>query len=114
VLEYPKRFVKYQLTFLLEGFTIRLVDEDLHREPTILTLKLESVGVALRQRPAAANLGTKISHHSHPQARVSGVALRQRPAAANLVTKISHHSHPQARVSGGGAKAAPCRGQSRY
>jgi hypothetical protein len=86
VLEYPKRFVKYQLTFLLEGFTIRLVDEDLHREPTILTLKLESVGVALRQRPAAANLGTKISHHSHPQARVSG----------------------------GGAKAAPCRGQSRY
>ena len=86
MLEYPKRFVKYQLTFLLEGFTIRLVDEDLHREPTILTLKLESVGVALRQRPAAANLGTKISHHSHPQAPVSR----------------------------GGAQAAPCSGQSRY
>jgi hypothetical protein len=64
VLEYPKRFVKYQLSFLLEGLTIRLVDEDLvsmlHRNsepPTILTLKLESVGVHLRQRPAAANLG---------------------------------------------------------
>ena len=62
MLEYPKRFVKYQLSFLLEGLTIRLVDEDLvlHRNEatTILTLKLESVGVHLRQRPAAANLGT--------------------------------------------------------
>ena len=58
MLEYPKRFVKYQLSFLLEGLTIRLVDEDLvlHRNEatTILTLKLESVGVHLRQRPAAA------------------------------------------------------------
>jgi hypothetical protein len=57
VLEYPKRFVKYQLAFLLEGFNIRLVDEELYHEATILTLKLESVGVSLRQRPAAANLG---------------------------------------------------------
>merc|ERR1719370_206061 len=63
ILDYPRRFVKFRVKFQLEGFTIRVRDEDL-AEACVLELALRTVNLQLSQRPAASNFLIEVSMES--------------------------------------------------
>ena len=72
ILNYPRSFVKYQVKFQLEGFTIRVRDEEL-TEACVLELALRTVNLNLSQRPAASNFLIDVNMES---LTVTGLHLR--------------------------------------
>ena len=60
-LEYPKRFVKFKVGFVLSQFMIRIQDDFSPSTSSVICLMLENVNLNLSQRPAASNFKIEIT-----------------------------------------------------
>ena len=83
VLAYPRRFVKFLVRFQLEGFVIRVRDEEVE-EGEVVALQLAAVELVMRQRPAANHFHLAVTMEA---LTVTGIHAA-RAAAPTLVSTV--------------------------
>ena len=90
-LEYPKRFVKFKVGFVLNEFMITIQDDSVSSN-SVLCLKLENVNLNLSQRPAASNFKMEITLENLTVTGIQGPTRREPPRLISTLKNSTNNS----------------------
>ena len=88
-LEYPKRFVKFKVGFVLSQFMISIQDDFSPSSSSVICLMLENVNLNLSQRPAASNFKMEITLE---KLTVTGLGTARRKSP-RLISTLSNNTN---------------------